>query len=704
MPFNPEAYIKQKQAEETSGGFDPAAFIAQKKAAQKEGEQEALDPRNYIEDTMSNVQDINKKISDSVNPVLLELVSQINNSVARAVDFLGPDQINAVLQFAGSKMQVPKVTDIPGGGGEHFMPPGAARNIVGAAGEAIPAAIGGGALVRSLAEKAPVIASQADSMLTNVLRSMKGGGVGADAIMGGLSGAGGEAGKETGIPYADLIGSVVTPTAATFIPNAFKQIMAAGAGKLLMGELEKVPSKDAAKLLYDAMLSSGLNPKTTAAKLEGFGADGMPADIGEDFARLLRLSINKVPALKGEARNLFYERNLGQEGRLMPALEKASGTKGMDIDTEISRLEAQTKPQIDKMYKEAADSNLTLSDKLKELMGLQDAPKKAKLVLGSGGKMYWKEPNKKINTKNSLSKARERVQIRLNDKAAAGDKLSIFHEVDASKQELDAQINRALGFGDPKKADFDKARDLVRLKKKMLNEVDLKIPIYKKARNLFAGVESLKNAANAGTLFNRTNARTQSEMFKLYSPSEKEMYILGVKQNVMDTFDSVGMSYDARLRIFGKRGTIKKLRGLLGKDFNDFEEALKREVDFKITSNTAMGNSRTFEQMSDESMLNNAKAVIKKVRTPGGAVDAVADIYSGLQAKKASKEQIKALTEAGYILIDMGLPSGAVQRLLEGANAKAIDRELRRSLRAKLGRESVPAVAGVVLQRTEGKK
>lgn len=67
-----------------------------------------------------------------------EIAAAANKSVFQFLDFLGPDNVNAVLQLVGSDKQVPTFTENLAGG--NYMDPGMARDSVQAAGQLLPAA------------------------------------------------------------------------------------------------------------------------------------------------------------------------------------------------------------------------------------------------------------------------------------------------------------------------------------------------------------------------------------------------------------------------------------------------------------------------------------------------------------------------------------------------------------------------------------
>ena len=69
---------------------------------------------------------------------VLEGMAAVNRGAVDTLNFLGPDQINAVLQLSGSDKRIPTFSDIPGveqATQGNYMEPGTARDIVRTAGE-----------------------------------------------------------------------------------------------------------------------------------------------------------------------------------------------------------------------------------------------------------------------------------------------------------------------------------------------------------------------------------------------------------------------------------------------------------------------------------------------------------------------------------------------------------------------------------------
>lgn len=142
MAFDPDAYIAKKSAP----AFDPDAYLAKKSGA---GPMEAPEfpddiPTAADAPMMGAVVEQEDSFGDDAIDVLAEFAAGSNRTVTEFIDFLGPDTANAILSLAGAKSRVPTLTGalestgIQGG----FMDEGLARDAVGAAGMALPAAAG----------------------------------------------------------------------------------------------------------------------------------------------------------------------------------------------------------------------------------------------------------------------------------------------------------------------------------------------------------------------------------------------------------------------------------------------------------------------------------------------------------------------------------------------------------------------------------
>ena len=200
-------------------------------------------------------------------PSLAEFAAGTNRSVAGFLDFLGPDNVNAVLELAGSEKRVPTFTEAIAAPAGQFVEPGLQQKILSTAGELAPAALGIGQTLRTLAQKLPQLAS-GEAAVTGVARQLGATTAKQDVIGGVAAGAGQEIGREVGGETGALIGGVLAPVAAgiSVIPlnaakNTAKNLLDKGAASSLIKK--SAPNietlKDTARGIYKSLDDSGVS-------------------------------------------------------------------------------------------------------------------------------------------------------------------------------------------------------------------------------------------------------------------------------------------------------------------------------------------------------------------------------------------------------------------------------------------------------------
>jgi len=364
------------------------------------------------------------------------------------------------------------------------------------------------------------------------------------------------------------------------------------------------------------------------------------------YPRLLRAASNKIPTIERDAAKKLNARQKDQSTRLIEAFDDSTGTSQLNASDEIARLNTTLKPEIDSLFAQARAKDLQLSENLTELLA----------------------------GKSSLGKAREKAEIRLEDKRAAGDDISNIDVIDATKQELDDQINVAIRQGEN-----NKVRDLVRLKRVMIDEADASIPEYKQARDLFAGKANLENAAASGEQYFKLKPREIDDLVGTMGESEARMFKLGAKQAVLDKVDTLAINADSVKRLFGKQGDVQKLKGIFKDDaaFDNFSNTLEREATFALTRRAAQANSTTPKQIAD---IGNAQQALEIAGTSlvdpitGGA--RFGQILFGLSAKKGDEVFTRSLEQAGDLLLASGMEQKKLLDILQRANRDEIRQAL----------------------------
>jgi len=544
-----------------------------------------------------------------------------------------------------------------------FMQPGLARDIVRTGGELIaPGAVAGQAL-RTAARAVPAVQAGAQTLGQRVTQQLGVSTPTQDVVLSALSGAGAEVGKETQVPGGELIGAFAAPIAGVGAQAALTKLISAGRSGIqaLIRPFKDVSDDGAATLLAEAMVREGLSPDDVARRMAELGPEAIPADIGTSFARLLRTASNKIPRIEGSAAETFKARQSGQGDRLLGAFDDSLDLPTLNVDDEIARLNAVLKPQINKLYEDAGAEGIQLSERLRGL----------------------------LEGESSIGKAFVKAQQRVADKRAAGDTITNIDLIDATKQELDDQIGKAI-----RKGAFNKSRDLIRLKNVMVEEADAAVPVYKEGRDLFAGKISLENAAQSGELFLKMKPRDMRDLTKTFGQSEKKMFKLGAKQAILDKIDDLQINADAVRRLFGKNGDVKKLRFLFDDEatFRKFSDTLKRESDFILTRRAAQANSTTAKQLSDdESAFEALGKAANAVSSPAQAASTINRLISGFGKGRRDADFVKALEEVGDILLIKGIEPARLQSILRRGSSKQVEAILRRALKKPTIKPFAPA-------------
>ena len=610
---------------------------------------------------------------------LAEAGSAVTRGLTDVGEFFTTKPIRAVQQLAGvpAEERLPLIEqteigqDLTTG---QFMEEGLARDVVRAGGElAAPGAVGG-QMLRTAAKAIPV----AQTTAQGVIKSLGGSTVGQDIVGGALSGAGGEIGEEFGGETGKLVGSFLAPASMATAP-IFKKVLEEGAIdtvvpfiKGIVNPLSKMSDEGASILLNEAMIREGLSPDEVIMKLKSLGPEAIPADIGNNFARLLRTSANKVAQIEGRSADVFKSRHAGQGDRLLGAFDESTALPSLGLDDELIRLNLVMKPKINDLYAQAGAGSIQLSPKLKTLM----------------------------TGKSSLGKATAKAQQSLENMRAAGDTVTNIDLINATKQTLDDQINVAI-----RKGANNKSRELVRLKNIMVEEADTAIPVYKQARDLFAGKASLENSAKQGESFLKLSKRDVVDLTKSMGESEKRIFKLGAKKAILDKFDDIRTNADLVGRVFSKNGDTEKLRHLFDDSaaFAKFNNALEQETQFVLTRRAAQANSTTAKQLfDDEDAFSTLTNVAGDIGSASGASRIFNKIMTGLGRKKTDDLYTKALEDAGDVLLIKGIEPNRIRKLLTQGSPKAIQSRITQAMKRPTIKAYQPAaVSGATVTAFE---
>jgi len=206
-----------------------------------------------------------------------EFTSAVNRGAINLLDFMGPEQINNVLQLMGSESRVPTLGEQPivqeAITGE-FMQPGLARQAVRTAGEFVAPAGAIGATIRGAAAQIPKVAPIAQTVAQRVTQAAAAPAL-PEATGAALAGAGSEVGAEvgeavggeTGRQIGRLAGGIIAPIGGALAKESAKMLISPSAKKLLSEAAPTIEGlKTAARGVFKEIDDLGVtvNPSSTA--------------------------------------------------------------------------------------------------------------------------------------------------------------------------------------------------------------------------------------------------------------------------------------------------------------------------------------------------------------------------------------------------------------------------------------------------------
>lgn len=612
----------------------------------------------------------------------MEMANAAVRGITGAIDFVVPGAVNSALQLAGSQRRMPTLTGAlenvgalaPAGG---YMQPGLGQEIVSGVGEAIPAVIGGQGLIREAYKRTAPLVPEIAGAGRRVLGSLSKTTPTQEAVAAAGAVTGGQIGQETGIPGAELAGAIVGGGAALplirGIDVAFTNLTDF---RNMASSLTKVRTDIAGEMLANSLRSAGLSPTEAVEQYRKLGPNALPADIDQAFREVLRASMNIDSGISGAARGSVNERQVGSGQRISQSLNIISAENADDY---INNLDATLGPQIRSLYEQSAQQPLALSGRLRTL----------------------------LEGDTSLGRAFQQAQSRVSDRVALGETAGTFDYIDETKKVLDDQIKSLIREGKANAAGI-----LIRFKNQMVAEADAQIPEYADARRLYAGKKAIEDAADFGreifTTSSRDVARLADPLTTQMTAQERNAYILGAKDAIINRIDNTGMTRNQVMALFGKNGDAAKLATLFDspQQAAQFMNALRRETEFAITRNAVIGNSSSVAQASQLASLVGPTGIRRAINqtaqvlfgSPTQLSGEVAGIIDDMSQNKNTELYKSALIKAGDILLASGMSSNRLEILLRRGSDDVLKAELRKIAEPSFAGRSA-ALAGIAAQQ-----
>ena len=294
-------------------------------------------------------------IDYAVNPAL-EGMAAVNRGATGLVDFLA-SPVNAAMELSGSDARVPSLTKAlePYATGGNFMDPGLGRDVVRAAGEAVPAALAVGGALRQGAAALPAMGQAAESVGAGALRQMGSSTAAQDAGFAALSGAGSAVGREVGGDAGAIVGSIAAPlagAAAMAAPSAIKGVISK-AGEVAMTK-EAAPTIDALKSTARGVYKEidDLGAVVNSGRFDGLVRDLNQSIKSEGFNKRIHpkvaAALNEISSASGK----------NQKVTNIDTLRKVARSAAASIEPDEARLGGMMVSKIDDFMDDIVDADL----------------------------------------------------------------------------------------------------------------------------------------------------------------------------------------------------------------------------------------------------------------------------------------------------------------------------------------------------------
>ncbi len=425
------------------------------------------------------------------------------------------------------------------------------------------------------------------------------------AVLGGLQGFGsGEdfedrVGKaSTGIGVGAILGGAL-PSVTTALAGAFK-----GATAPLFAPFRPAQYTDKAMRTY--LQRSGKTPEEIASIMRSAVDDGQGmytvADAMGNAGQRAMVPVTRTPNdFRSEATDFLVRRQMGQPQRLANAL--AEGFDAPQTSDRVTRaLTAARDAEADGLYtaarREAGAVNVTpILERIDETL--------------SPGVNNIVSPRDNIGN-DTIEGALARVRRMISD---GNSQVTDFNTLFRAKLDLDDMITRAEGQGAGNRAHY-----LSQVKREVDRALEEASPAYRNANDTFATRSRVIDSVAEGQAAKSGRVRSDDsiEQFSGMTPDQQQAFRSGYVDPIIADIESHAMGpatnrarslttpkFEQEFQAFAAPGRAQQLGNRIGRENRMFE-----------TSNAALGNSRTADNLGDvDDMANFDPAVLTNILT-----------------------------------------------------------------------------------------
>jgi hypothetical protein len=362
--------------------------------------------------------------------------------------------------------------------------------------------------------------------------------------------------------------------------------------------------QEAARRIAGAFMADNIDPAQAQQVLQSSRATGAPVAVGdtggETVRALARSSANTSPPARDALISLTQPRFEAQGDRTVDAIRRATGAAG-DVSGYREGLQdaarRANKPAYDRAY---AQGRQVWNN---ELADLTSAPAVQRAIADAT------ERSRNVAASEGARPIRNPFQVD-QQSGAVVLKPGITPDLqfwDVVKRNLDSQIDTLRRGGDA-----SRARELIGLKNRLLENLDATVPTYAAARRGAAQFFGAEDALDAGSKFvtaTMDNAVASRALGKMSAP-ERDLFREGFASTLINRVRELRDNRDVVKSIFGSQAARERINIALGsKQAGELEAFIKGEEMMDRLRVAVQGNSTSMRQWAELGLAGGAGLV-----------------------------------------------------------------------------------------------
>ncbi len=417
------------------------------------------------------------------------------------------------------------------------------------------------------------------------------------------------------------LGGVAAPIGAGAI-NSMGRVLGAFTN-YVSDKATKTAKSQAIDVLRDTADAVGLSPDQITDIMKKLGPEAALADLDDGFRVVARAGMNRQGTMREQGKDFVFERQKGQQERLLKAIESVSGSSESYKSTLagiVSKRAKLASPLFEAAYKK----------------GVVMTPEIERVVKDPMFEKAWEAGQ-------TMAKSGKRQGTLEGD--------GVLLQLHATKMVIDDMIDAAM----TQVGKTDKGRNhaalLVAAKNNLKEAIGEQNPEYIEALNVFAGESMMKSALKLGKDVMKKDPEEIKDLIAGMSEGEKELFRLGGVKGVNIFLDGVGEAHNAGARLMGKPVNQKRLALVMGDNAGPFLKRVGIEEEFTQTRQMLTGNSTTELQQQASKTLDKqiSPGVVQAIMSnnPASLVSSIAETLSKSQATPEMIDQLGRMMFAG---------------------------------------------------------